>query len=690
MSKNVKDDKVTGGNKLLLWLFAITAIAIISFFLPKEDSTSYSYALNQPWTYTLLTAPFDIPINLDEASKTALQDSINRTFVPIYKRDTNIEEKAIQDLTGELAGTSISEYDSNRVIEQTQQIYNDGIVDNNTYSLISGDSLPQVRFIVNNEAIPTSTASFRSVRGAYIALDSACNDYQTRQILAKIVVSRYLNPNIVYDSIESNRLLSQLYQKALAPVGMIQKGERIVDRGDIVTAQTYEVLKTYEKLSAERIASRQDFKYNIVGQIVIIAMLITALFLFLIFFRRSILRSTKKTAFIVYFLTIFIVAAFAVTSQFGSGVYIMPFAIAPVILTTFFDSRTALYSHIIVVLICALAVAYPLEFIIMQFLVGVTAIVSVQELSKRSQLVRCAIYVFLVYCLTYAAMQVIADGIVNNISRFVISYFAINVVLFSFTYVLIFIIEKIFRFTSTVTLVELADVNNPLLRELSEKCPGTFQHSLQVSNLAAEAAHAIGANSVLVRAGAMYHDIGKIDNPAFFTENQLGENPHKMLAPEVSAQIVIEHVQNGLRRAVKAKLPNVITDFITQHHGKGKAKYFYTQVCNANPDKEIDPQPFTYPGPNPQTKETAILMMADSTEAASRSLKDHTDQSIRTLVSKIIDGQIADGLMKEAPLSFRDVETIKDIFTQRLCIIYHTRIAYPDAIKKKNPDANQA
>lgn len=682
MGKKAKDDKITRSNKLLRWVFAITAIAIISFFFPKEDNTGYNYTLGQPWTYTLLTAPFDIPINLDQNSKAAIQDSINKAFVPIYKRDVNTQDESIQDLNNELAETSISEYNRNRVIEQAQQIYDDGIVDNNTFNLISKDSLPQVRFVVNNDVIPTSTASFKSVRGAYIALDSACNDFQTRQILAKIVVSRYLNPNIVYDSIESNRLLAQLYQKALAPVGMIQKGERIVDRGDIVTPQTYEVLKTYEELSAERIASRQDFKYNIVGQVVMIAMLITALFLFLIFFRRSILQSTKKTAFIVYFLTIFTVAAFAVISRFGSGVYIMPFAIAPVILTTFFDSRTALHSHIIVVLICALTVAYPLEFIIMQVLAGVTAIVSVQELARRSQLVKCALYVFLVYSLTYAAMQVVAHGTISNISRFVIGYFAINVVLFSFTYVLIFIIEKIFGFTSTVTLVELADVNNPLLRELSEKCPGTFQHSLQVSNLAAEAAHAIGANSVLVRAGAMYHDIGKLDNPAFFTENQLGENPHKMLAPEVSAQIVIEHVQNGLRRAVKAKLPTIITDFITQHHGKGKAKYFYTQVCNTNPDIEIDPEPFTYPGPNPQTKETAILMMADSTEAASRSLKDHTDRSIRTLVEKIIDSQIADGLMKEAPLSFRDVETIKDIFTQRLCIIYHTRIAYPDAIKK--------
>ena len=308
---------------------------------------------------------------------------------------------------------------------------------------------------------------------------------------------------------------------------------------------------------------------------------------------------------------------------------------------------------------------------------------TLQELSRRSQLVKCALYVLLAYAVTYAAVEVVSEGNVQNVNWHIFLYFGLNVLFLSFAYILIFLVEKLFGFTSTVTLVELTDVNTPLLRELSEKCPGTFQHSLQVSNLAAEAAHVIGANVQLVRAGALYHDIGKIDNPAFFTENQRGENPHKALPPEVSAKIIIDHVANGLKRADKAKLPQVIKDFIAQHHGAGKAKYFYTLTCNAHPDEEIDPAPYTYPGPNPNTKETSILMMADSTEAASRSLTDHSDESISNLVNRIIDSQIADGLMKDSPISFRDVEKIKQCFISRLCTMYHSRVKYPEAVKKE-------
>ena len=262
-------------------------------------------------------------------------------------------------------------------------------------------------------------------------------------------------------------------------------------------------------------------------------------------------------------------------------------------------------------------------------------------------------------------------------------YFAINAIFLSFAYVLIFVLERLFGFTSKVTLVELSDVNNPLLRELSEKCPGTFQHSMQLSNLVSEAAHEIGANTQLARAGALYHDIGKMENPAFFTENQHDVNPHELITPEQSAKIVIRHVADGLRIADKHKLPSVIKAFISEHHGKNVAKYFYTTACNRNNGEPVDPTPYTYPGPNPQSKETSILMMADATEAASRSLKEHTPEAITDLVNRIIDGQIQQGLMKDSPLSFRDVESIKRVFISRLKTIYHTRVEYPELTKRK-------
>lgn len=672
-----------GNDVIVRVLLAVGAIALISYFLPKENKIDYNYALGRPWNYSLLTAPFDIPINLDSASAARQRDSINRTFVAIYKHDTSVDRKAILELQQALQGTSLSGQKRNHLIESVRRIYVDGIVDNATYDRIAAGALPEVRFVVNNVAEPTSTANMRSVRSAYAMLDSIFPDADTQTAIDRVRITRYLIPNVICDTAESKRMIDQLYQKALAPIGVMQKGERIIDRGDVVTPQTFELLKTYERLAEDRLVKREDFRYTIFGQIAIITLLIVAFYLFLRYFRWRIFNDNRKMLFLMSFLTLFTIASYGVIAALGSGLYVMPFAVVAVIFTTFFDSRTALFAHIIEVMLCSLVVPYPLEFIMLQFFAGVTAIITVQELSKRSQLVQCAIYIFLIYSLVYVALHVISDGDFSKVSRYVIGCFGINVVLFSFSYVLIFLIEKIFGFTSTVTLVELTDINNPILRELSEKCPGTFQHSMQVSSLAAEAAHAIGANSQLLRAGALYHDIGKIDNPAFFTENQRGENPHKALTPDLSARIVIEHVQNGLRRAVKEKLPQIIMDFITQHHGCGKAKYFFNQAQNASPDTPIDPEPYTYPGPNPNSKETSILMMADATEAASRSLTDHSDEAISTLVSRIIDSQIADGLFKDSPISFRDVEIIKRTFTERLRTIYHTRIAYPELKKKE-------
>ena len=369
--------------------------------------------------------------------------------------------------------------------------------------------------------------------------------------------------------------------------------------------------------------------------------------------------------------------------SFHNSVYFIPLAIVPILIVTFFDSRTAFYVAIIQTLICSLAVDDGLEFILLHLPVAAIAINSLQELSKRSQLIRSALLVFVGYCLIAVALCALSEGSVMTIDPKVFFYFAINAIFLSFAYVLIFVLERLFGFTSKVTLVELSDVNNPLLRELSEKCPGTFQHSMQLSNLVSEAAHEIGANTQLARAGALYHDIGKMENPAFFTENQHDVNPHELITPEQSAKIVIRHVADGLRIADKQTLPSVIKAFISEHHGKNVAKYFYTTACNRNNGEPVDPTPYTYPGPNPRSKETSILMMADATEAASRSLKEHTPEAITDLVNRIIDGQIQQGLMKDSPLSFRDVESIKRVFISRLKTIYHTRVEYPELTKRK-------
>jgi putative nucleotidyltransferase with HDIG domain len=318
------------------------------------------------------------------------------------------------------------------------------------------------------------------------------------------------------------------------------------------------------------------------------------------------------------------------------------------------------------------------------------AIYTLRELSQRSQLLRTACFIALTYWVAYIALELMLNGSTNGFQITMIGYLAINAALISFAYILMFVAEKVFGFTSIVTLVELADINNSLLRELSDKCPGTFQHSMAVSNMASDAAAKIGANVQLVRAGALYHDLGKMSNPAFFTENQGGVNPHESLPPTRSAEIVINHVNDGLKIADKAKLPSVIKDFIKEHHGRGQAKYFYFTYCQQHPEEKVDPAPFTYPGPNPQSRETSIMMMADAVEAASRSLKEHTAESVTNLVNKIIDGQIADGLHNDSPLSFKDIAIIKDTFIKRLKTMYHARIAYPDDPNKKQQNEGNA
>ena len=385
-------------------------------------------------------------------------------------------------------------------------------------------------------------------------------------------------------------------------------------------------------------------------------------------------------------------------------IYLVPFALVPIVITAFTDSRTAFFSHMVMVVICSIVAKDRAEFIIMQFLVGNIAVTSMYEFSRRAHLMRCAFFVFLGYSVVYFSMTAInknfasfaemwnffTDEPYNNWHNFL--KFALNAGFLAFSYVLIFLVEKIFGFTSTMTLVELSDTNHVLLRELASTCSGTFQHSLQVANLACEAATDINANVQLVRAGALFHDVGKIENPAFFTENQYGVNPHDALTPMQSAQIVINHVPDGLKRASKAKLPKAICDFIAQHHGKGTTKYFYTMACKANPDGEVDPGPYTYPGPNPQSKETAIVMMADACEAATRSLKEPDEATITAIVDRIVSSQLKDGLLNEAPITLREISIVKQAFINRLRSMYHQRIEYPDdvASQKSTPHPAEA
>lgn len=672
-------------------LLFVCSVFLIIYFQPEADENHYVYEVSRPWNYPLLTAPYDIPIHLDSVSARKVKDSIDRTFDPVYTRDTGMELRVENDYARRLSNQRSSSDERKSLhllISQLKKLYNRGIVDQATYAEIEAGRMPRVRFIVNNSAISASTSGYLSVRQAYAALDSALRQHNLQGTLTPAELAASLQPNITYDSIESERILQQLYQKAMAPVGVIQQGERIIDQGDIVTPQLESILNTFEQLQQERSQSAvTDHFYPVLGQVLYVVILLSALYVFLAFFRPDYFANVRMMTFLMVILTAFAFVSFIMNATVTSGLYVMPLTILPIMVLIFADSRTAMFIFLVLVLIVATAAAAPLEFAMIQFVAGVAAITSIRELSKRSHLVRTAVFIFLAYSISYVAFELLHLGTLDKLNTHMFLAFGFNALLISFAYFLIFIFEKVFGFTSRVTLVELSDINNPILRELSEECPGTFQHSMAVSNLASAAAVRIGANVQLVRAGALYHDIGKINNPAFFTENQHGVNPHDVLDPVQSARIVINHVTDGLKLADKHKLPQVIRDFISEHHGRGVAKYFYNTYCQTHPDEEVDPAPFTYPGPNPRSRETSLLMMADAVEAASRSLKDHSAQAISDLVNRIIDQQIADGLHNDSPLSFRDIKMVKDIFTQRLRTLYHSRVSYPEAVKPKDASA---
>ena len=673
-------------DNLLRALLFVAAITIIIWLLPRKDERAYHFEMGKPWTYSLLTAPSDMPIYLDSIRTREVIDSIKDSFIPVYERDINIEKSTVSAYATRINATKdldLTPHERNMLINSLRRLLENGIVEQNTYQEVKSGQLPEVRFIHDNTAIIIPTDNFLSARAAYSQLDSVFNEPRFRSAIELTAMSQFLLPNVVIDTIATKRLYEEVVQKATAPIGVIQQGERIIDKGDIVTPGLYTLLRTYERMTSGKSATQVDrHHYPILGQLLYVTIIFTALYLFLAFFRSRTFHDLRAMLFIMSLITAFVLFSYGMTETFHSGVYMVPYTIAAILMVVFFDGRMAFFVYITEIMLCTIISAFPLEFIFVQFIAGVTAITSLKELNKRSQLVKAALFVFIAYCLSFIAVEIMQTGTIDKINVRMFGYFGINAVLISFTYVLVFILEKLFGFVSSVTLVELSDVNNPVLRELSEECPGTFQHSMQVSNLASEAAHRIGANVQLVRTGALYHDIGKINNPAFFTENQHGVNPHDALTPIQSASIVINHVTDGLKKADKFKLPDIIKDFISQHHGAGKAKYFYNTYCNAHPDEDVDPAPFTYPGPNPQTKETSILMMADAVEAASRSLKDHTPDAISALVNRIIDSQIADGLHNESPISFRDVNMIKESFIERLRTMYHARVSYPTLHKE--------
>ena len=659
----------------------LAGVFIVVYFLPRADSVKLSYEAGRPWLHPMLTAPFDVPVYRDSVTTSLLIDSIKKNFEPVYTLN-NAPSDTLK--THIRRNAHLNSVQRQHLLATIDTLYQRGITDIETARVLKDAPSGLIHTVTGRHMRTLPANRVLTRREAYVFVDSVERDPVIRDVLQQIQFTSLLKPNIALDTVATSRLYNERIQPVTAAISVIQQGERIIDRGDVVTPQLDTILSTYERMAADRYQlTLTERIYTMSGQILMSCIIMALLFSYLFIFRKDIFDSMRSlTALLTLMLGFYVISVFAIDWLY-MGIFLVPFAMIAILTVVFFDTSTALFVYVIEILACACLTTYPLELIFIEFSVGTITIFSMRELSRRSQLLRAALIAFVTYVVSYLAIEMMATATINTFSWRVIGYFAINMVLINFAYILIFVFEKLFGLISSVTLVELSDINAPLLKKLSEQCPGTFQHSMGVSNLAATAATSIGANVQLVRAGALYHDIGKINNPAFFTENQYGVNPHDALSPEQSARVLHNHVIDGGKMATKEKLPQVIKDLIAQHHGAGKAKYFYTKYQQQHPDEVIDDAIFQYPGPNPQTREASLLMMADAVEAASRSMRDHSPEAISKLVNSIVDGQVDDGLHRESPMSFRDIQLAKDSFINRLRTMYHSRIAYPSSAPKK-------
>jgi putative nucleotidyltransferase with HDIG domain len=661
---------------------------LIAYFFPREGKFRYQFYEGKPWRYGLLTAPNDFPIYKTDEEVKAEKDSIKRKFEPYFRLDTNVKTEQIEKLRANHSAAAVRETGDTPYLKyiecELEQIYDGGILPAQQLENLKKDHVEQVYVLENNMAGPRRTENFHTAKSAYDRLLNSLPPPLEAAHLMSFHVGDYLADNAGEDREMSEKMLNGQLKNVALSTGMVQAGERIVDRGEVVDHKTYNMLRSLKIIHESRSAGDRQLGLIWTGQFILVFGILFCCGLYMATFCPELFFRRRNAIFILLCLLVFCLLSEVCVKHDLFNLYILPFAIVPIVVRTFFDSHTALFTHLVTVLLCSLVAPFPHEFLLLQILAGIVVVFSLKELSQRSQLIRCSIFIFMTYTLGYLSLSLYQEGDLGKIRWIVLLFFGINLILLLFSYTLVYILEKLFGYTSPITLIELSNINTPLLKKLSETCPGTFQHSLQVSILASAAGSEIGADTQLVRTGALYHDIGKMEHPVFFTENQKGDaNPHRNLPFEKSAQIIIRHVAEGIKLAEKASLPKAVVDFIRTHHGTGKTKYFYHSFRNAFPDTPVDESQFTYPGPNPFSKETAILMMADSVEAASRSLNEYTDEKLCMLVDRIIDGQMADGLLKNAPLTFHEIEVIKTTFVEKLKTMYHTRISYPDLITER-------
>ena len=678
-------------NRLNLLLVCVASTLCLLIALPRDSKSGYDYEVGKPWNYAPLIADFEFPIYKSAEQLAAERDSALRTFYPYYNSHEAVAQQQVRNFAADRAAghfAGVPDAYITYAMRTLQGVYAAGVISSESMSRLTASGTCGVRVVNGTNAVTRDLGTIFSPRTAYEHIMD--DEHYSRDLLSRLNLHKYLEANLVYDSVKTQQSKAELLSGISGSTGLVLRGERIIDRGERVNLRQKAILDSLRRESERRKEDVDNERIILFGRFGLIAAFMALLVIYLRMFRRDLYQSPHTVYLIFSVVTIFPLLTYLLCTYKFFSVYIIPFAMLPIVLRVFTDTRTAFMSHLTMVLLASIPLHTQYQFILSQLLAGLVGIYCIKDLTERSQIFLTSLIVTFCTIVFGVMFELSQGGSLIGADRSWFRDIVISGVALLFTYPLLYLIEQAFGFTSSVTLIELNNTNSPIIRRLAKEAQGTFIHSIQVGNLAAEVAARIGAKVQLVRTGALYHDIGKLTNPGFFTENQAGYNPHDKLTEEESAQIIISHVTKGVELADKHRLPKVIKDFILTHHGASMVRYFYVQAVNKYGEENVDKAKFTYPGPNPFTREQAILMMSDAVEASSRSLKEYTTESITELVNRIIDGQVANGAFVNCPITFRDISEAKQTFIDSLQVIYHTRVSYPEIKQPKdNPEQSK-
>lgn len=662
----------------------VIAIILVMWFLPRVGKFKYEFQAGKPWNHPTLYAPFDFAIHKSDRQLSEERERIENQNYPYFEFDAEATAKAREALHL-LLDEKLPDQLLNRrktrqlVLKIFETVENRGVIQHHKVLDKAGKD-QRIQVVRDRVASVYALSDLFTIASAYEFATRMADTarFVDKQLVVQIVSESFVQ-NLVYNEKMSKQELQAAFEKMSETYGLVQQGELIISEGDVVNEEKFMKLNSLRAETEQRTGDFKRINTLLVGQFILVLAVFTTLFLFIRFLRNELFNELKKINLILLLMLLTILPSYLILSREAGLVYLLPFGLLPIILITFFDSRTTVLVHLLTIFLVSIVVPNAFQFVFLQLIVGYVVVFSLDQHGRRVYFFRTSGLIFLTYLIIYTGFSFIQVSEFALIDTKTIWFFALSAALTLLALPIIYFLERLFGLITDLTLLELSNTNSPLLRELASRAPGTFQHSMQVANFAEEALYAIGGNVLLARTGALYHDIGKMAEPYYFIENQMGSyNPHDDLMPAESAEIIIGHVIKGIEKARKANIPDQIIDFIRTHHGTSRVNYFYVMQQRMNPGLNVDERDFCYPGPLPFSKETAVVMMADSVEAASRSMKEPDEQKINDLVEYIISKQIETNQFVNANITFRDIRVVKGILKKKLLNSYHVRIAYPE------------